>query len=342
MKQQKVCERVIICLLLLSGLSFAQVTVAPLCSPRCQFFDSNGAPLAGGKVYTYSAASTNPQTTYKNSASDPAGQVQNSNPVILDAGGFGDIWLTSSAYKIVVTDYAGVQQYTVDYLTAQPKTGDSSYLKIDGSNFPFSQNLTLLGAQGTATASANYPSYTFEIDGSYWNSAAAAKDRWILQDVLGTGANPASTLNISHTGSSGMSALGLPAVIINSELVSNSPRMTWTGYGGMNASGSSIHAFSSTVLNQITLDKPITVTRVQATLLFAEAGCSSPGGITVTDGTTVAANLTFSNGTFAYDSGAISINYAAAATLKIQTLATAAAGCSAYPVSQTTVEYKMQ
>jgi hypothetical protein len=48
-----------------------------------QFFDSNGDPLAGGKVYYYEAGTTNLQTTY----SDSGGTTPNSNPVVLDAAG---------------------------------------------------------------------------------------------------------------------------------------------------------------------------------------------------------------------------------------------------------------
>lgn len=68
-----------------------------------QFFDNNGVPLAGGKLYTYAAGTTTPQTTYTSSS----GSVANSNPIILNAAGrlsgSGEIWLTEgTTYKFVL------------------------------------------------------------------------------------------------------------------------------------------------------------------------------------------------------------------------------------------------
>lgn len=67
-----------------------------------QFFDNSGNPLAGGKIFTYTAGSSTKQTTY----SDSAGTVPNANPVVLDADGrlTGQVWLTAGvSYKIVLT-----------------------------------------------------------------------------------------------------------------------------------------------------------------------------------------------------------------------------------------------
>jgi hypothetical protein len=85
-------------------------SVALLIMPRLQFLDANGKPLAGGKVFTYQAGTTTPQATFV----DSAGVIQNANPVILDAGGFGNIWLAAQSYKILVQNSAGVQQWVVD------------------------------------------------------------------------------------------------------------------------------------------------------------------------------------------------------------------------------------
>jgi hypothetical protein len=66
------------------------------------FFDADGNPLAGGKVYTYEAGTTTPLVTY-NSATESV-PTQNTNPVILDANGNANIWLKNQSYKIVVKD----------------------------------------------------------------------------------------------------------------------------------------------------------------------------------------------------------------------------------------------
>ena len=67
--------------------------------------DANGAPLAGGKLYTYAAGTTTPLATY----TDQGGLTANTNPVILDANGQANVWLgTTGAYKFVLTDRKSV------------------------------------------------------------------------------------------------------------------------------------------------------------------------------------------------------------------------------------------
>jgi len=101
--------------LLLATLAIAQAPPAALMPvPRIQFLDVNGRPLAGGKVYTYNSGSSTPAATF----TDASGTVQNSNPIILDAGGFASIWLGPQAYKIVVTDVNDAQQWVVDSVSS--------------------------------------------------------------------------------------------------------------------------------------------------------------------------------------------------------------------------------
>lgn len=92
---------------------------ALLPAPKAQFFDANGYPLAGGLVYTCVAGSScpgTPQATY----TDSTGTTQNANPVVLDAGGFANIWLAAHPYKIVVETAAGVVISTTDNVAASP------------------------------------------------------------------------------------------------------------------------------------------------------------------------------------------------------------------------------
>lgn len=85
-------------------------TTVPMPLPRLQFFDSNGDPLAGGKVYFYAAGTSTPQATY----ADQGGTIQNTNPVILDSAGQATIWFGPLAYDILLQDANGSQQWTVD------------------------------------------------------------------------------------------------------------------------------------------------------------------------------------------------------------------------------------
>jgi hypothetical protein len=67
--------------------------------PYAVFYDDNGNPLSGGKVYTYLAGTLTPRATY----TDQGGLTANANPVILDSAGRADIWLDNSAsYKFIV------------------------------------------------------------------------------------------------------------------------------------------------------------------------------------------------------------------------------------------------
>lgn len=77
---------------------------------RQRFFSANGAPLAGGKLYSYVAGSSTPVATYI----DSSGSTPNQNPIILDANGYCDLYLTNGSYKFVLTDSSDVTQWTVD------------------------------------------------------------------------------------------------------------------------------------------------------------------------------------------------------------------------------------
>lgn len=82
---------------------------------RQQYFDLNGDPLAGGKIYTYAAGTSTPLSTY----TDATGAVANTNPVVLDARGEASIFWDSVQYKVVVTDADDVEIYTADNLLVQ-------------------------------------------------------------------------------------------------------------------------------------------------------------------------------------------------------------------------------
>ena len=78
-------------------------------NPKFQAFDSNGAPLSGGKVYTYESGTSTPKTTY----SDRALSTPNANPVVLDSRGEASIYATG-LIKIVLKDSGGTTIWTMD------------------------------------------------------------------------------------------------------------------------------------------------------------------------------------------------------------------------------------
>lgn len=84
-----------------------------------RFTDDNGVPLSGGKIYTYKSKTNDLKNTYK----DAEGLAKNTNPIILDAGGFCRIFLEantadnepdSSAYRFDIYDKNDVLIYTED------------------------------------------------------------------------------------------------------------------------------------------------------------------------------------------------------------------------------------
>lgn len=82
-----------------------------------QFFDNNGVPLSGGKLYVYQAGTTTPVVTFTSAA----GNIQNSNPVVLNSSGRTpqQIWLTEGAlYKFVLEDSNNVPIWTNDNIPA--------------------------------------------------------------------------------------------------------------------------------------------------------------------------------------------------------------------------------
>jgi len=105
--------------LLLPLVSFAQVPVSLTPVPHIQFLSNAGSPLASGCVFTYQAGTTNPATTYV----DSTGTATNTNPIILNAGGFADIWIPNAAFKFKIVSTGGVNcasgvtQWTVDNIT---------------------------------------------------------------------------------------------------------------------------------------------------------------------------------------------------------------------------------
>jgi hypothetical protein len=87
---------------------------------RFQGFDNTGAALAGGLVYTYAAGTTTPLATYTNQG----GGTPNANPVVLDSAGRASIWLSSSAYRIIVKTSTGTTLTDDDNISAAASLAD--------------------------------------------------------------------------------------------------------------------------------------------------------------------------------------------------------------------------
>lgn len=86
-------------------------SLSPL--PKLQFFDANGNPLVGGRLYTFAAGTTTPLDTY----TDATGTIAASNPIVLNGRGECEVWLGGAPYKFRLETSAGVEVWTVDNVT---------------------------------------------------------------------------------------------------------------------------------------------------------------------------------------------------------------------------------
>jgi hypothetical protein len=119
------------------------VFLSPIGGAGWQFFNNDGTVLAGGKLYTYTAGTSTPKTSYTTSA----GNIAHANPIILDSSGRvpgGEIWLLStSAYKFAIYTSANVLIATYDNLWGIGAAGGSESIT------PIIYNATGTGSQTT-------------------------------------------------------------------------------------------------------------------------------------------------------------------------------------------------
>ena len=113
------------------------MTLPVMPNPKIQFFDNNGNPLAGGKIYSYEAGTSTPKATY----SEATGTTANANPVVLDSRGEASVYL-SGTYKLVLKDADDVQLWSMDNVSMMP------YTTIEQSEW-IDQNLTLTYSSAT-------------------------------------------------------------------------------------------------------------------------------------------------------------------------------------------------
>lgn len=151
------------------------MSTLPIFGPKARFFDADGAPLAGGKVLTYSAGTTTPLATY----TTRAGSVANSNPVILDDNGEADIWGTPGLlYKIRLTNSLNVIQWTVDNVpvgSAEASSSDSANTVDPGGRLTLTSAFPVPSTDVTNATSILYTAHLHNkvpiYDGSAWTLA---------------------------------------------------------------------------------------------------------------------------------------------------------------------------
>ncbi len=114
------------------------------------FNDIDGEPLAFGKVYTYQAGTNTPKPTYTSENAT----TENTNPVILNAAGYADIYLSGS-YKVVVKDANDVEVWTADPVSdlgasLTPWIEETAAYQVAPNQFKVTGNKTDVFRYGTA------------------------------------------------------------------------------------------------------------------------------------------------------------------------------------------------
>jgi len=174
-----------------------------------QFFDANGNPLAGGKLYTYAAGTTTLLATYI----DSTGTTSNANPIILDSRGEANVWLVpGTSYKFKLTDANDVQIWVVDEISVPASAGTVTSLSVVSAN----------GFAGTVANPTTTPAITLSTtvtgllkgNGTAISAATANTDYQSPITLTTTGTSGAATftsntLNIPQYAAAGGSGLNL-------------------------------------------------------------------------------------------------------------------------------------
>ena len=133
------------------------VTLSLFAGAGAQFFTDSGSVLTGGKIYSYAAGTTTPETTYTTSA----GNVAHTNPIVLNAAGRvasgGEIWLTNNViYKFLLKDSNDVLIATYDNIS---NSSDASFIQ-------YTPDANSLLAPGPLTVKSALDQITDEDSGS--------------------------------------------------------------------------------------------------------------------------------------------------------------------------------
>ena len=132
--------------------------------PTWQFFKASGAPLVGGKLYTYEAGTTTPLATY----SDSALSVANTNPIVLDGNAYAGTIYTDPdlSYKFVLKDSDDVTIWTQDAMLSggQTATGNVEDDSVTGPKLAAAVAGDGLVQDGSGNLDVNVDDSSIEID----------------------------------------------------------------------------------------------------------------------------------------------------------------------------------
>jgi hypothetical protein len=183
-----------------------------------------GCPKVTSGIWSFNIANCS------NGGSPPAGgnfAIQYANGAALGGANFtGFVFNNGSSQPPTQATQSQVRTLVGFPISASVLATDASGNPIAISNVPFLNfsnswsgsnnfnNNVLVQNPTPATSGSNNNCNPLSTSAQYWNGSVTNGDQWTIQCVLGTGANPTSTLVISHTGSSGAAGVSLPAASI--------------------------------------------------------------------------------------------------------------------------------
>jgi len=241
--------------------------------PKIQFFADDGTPLVGGKLYSYAAGTTTPLATY----TTYAGNVANTNPVILDSRGEANVWLGASVYKLALYDADDALIWTVD-------------------NVSTAQGLTVGKGNGTTTSNT-----------AFGVSALAANISSAANTALGFETLKLNLTGLSNTAvghqalesnlASSNTAIGASSLLLNTTGASN----TAVGGGSMAANliGNSNAAFGADALLVATNDGNTAVGAIALSTLTTGVNNTGVGFNAQPSTATVSNTITLGNSSIA-------------------------------------------
>jgi hypothetical protein len=237
--------------------------------------------------------------------------------------GGGSVPVGAHTYTITAMDFSGNETTVSTSVTATTTGGNQTVTVTLPASFPTGAagvSIYRDGAKVNKTPCSGTPQFT--VPGG------------TFLDTFNTSACGGSAPNQNSAGAALMDANGVTTaqLRLNAETLTASPRAEQTVFlpGALTATWTG---------SSWTLDKALTITRLQVQAKTAPVGCTTNAIVRLTDGTTPV-NVTVAAS--ANDSGAIAQNYPAGAILTIA-VQTAAAGCTTAPADgNVTVQYRMQ
>jgi hypothetical protein len=299
-----------------------------------QFFDNNGDPLSGGKLYTYSPGTTTPKATY--TAAD--GLTSNANPVVLDSAGRAVLFL-SGAYKFRLEDSLGNLIKETDEVTAfstatsgvdDITTNFAADTIVDADSIIFSDASD--GGTTKRTTITNMLASASDIRAGTANKLVNAATYSSVVNVIGTEQATTSGTSIDFTGIPS----GVKKIMVHFMGVSTSGTSNWIiqlgDAGGVETSGYVSNGSRPSVLSTtstagiLALVSPVAAETATGCFTFYLVGANkwSGSGVISTNGGNGASvgsgyktlsetldrvRITTAGGADTFDAGAINITY---------------------------------